>query len=36
MTTMAINDQIMNALPMPVLTVGQEHRIVHANAAPRC
>ena len=24
---------IMNALPLPVLTVGPEHRIVHANAA---
>ena len=23
----------MNALPLPVLTVGPEHRIVHANAA---
>jgi len=30
---MAINDLIMNALPLPVLTVGSEHRVVHANAA---
>jgi len=33
MTMVAINDLIMNALPIPVLTVGPEHRIVHANAA---
>ncbi|SCY82617.1 two-component system sensor histidine kinase NtrB [Microvirga guangxiensis] len=31
--TVAINDLIMNALPLPVLTIGEEHRIVHANAA---
>lgn len=28
-----INDLIMNALPLPVLTIGTENRIVHANAA---
>lgn len=28
-----INDLIMNALPLPVLTIGPEHRIVHANTA---
>jgi two-component system nitrogen regulation sensor histidine kinase GlnL len=26
-------DQIMNALPLPVLTIGEEGRIVHANSA---
>jgi len=31
--TVAINDLIVNALPLPVLTIGDEHRIVHANAA---
>jgi len=31
--TVAINDLIMNALPLPVLTIGQEYSIVHANAA---
>jgi two-component system nitrogen regulation sensor histidine kinase GlnL len=30
---MGINDLIMNALPLPVMTVGAEHRIVHANTA---
>ncbi|WP_201860107.1 two-component system sensor histidine kinase NtrB [Microvirga soli] len=33
MTALPINDLVMNALPIPVLTVGPEHRIVHANAA---
>jgi len=33
MTAPPINDLIMNALPIPVLTVGAEHRIIHANAA---
>lgn len=28
-----INDLIMNALPLPVLTIGAENSIVHANAA---
>ncbi|MET0746114.1 MAG: ATP-binding protein [Microvirga sp.] len=28
-----VNDLIVNALPLPVLTVGPEGRIVHANAA---
>lgn len=28
-----LNDLIMNALPIPILTVGPEHRIVHANSA---
>ncbi|WP_445500789.1 two-component system sensor histidine kinase NtrB [Microvirga sp. G4-2] len=31
--TVAINDLIMNALPLPVLTIGREHSIAHANAA---
>jgi two-component system nitrogen regulation sensor histidine kinase GlnL len=30
---MGINDRIMNALPLPVLTIGSEHRVMHANAA---
>jgi two-component system nitrogen regulation sensor histidine kinase GlnL len=30
---MGINDLIMNALPLPVLTIGPEHRVLHANAA---
>lgn len=28
-----INDLVMNALPLPVLTIGAENRIVHGNAA---
>jgi two-component system, NtrC family, nitrogen regulation sensor histidine kinase GlnL len=31
--TIGINDLIMNALPLPVLTVGSEHRVMHANVA---
>lgn len=31
--TVPINDLIMNALPLPVLTIGDEHRIIHANTA---
>ncbi len=31
--TSGINDLVMNALPLPVITVGSEHRILHANAA---
>lgn len=31
--TLAINDLIVNALPLPVLTIGDEHSIIHANAA---
>ncbi|MBF9232586.1 two-component system sensor histidine kinase NtrB [Microvirga alba] len=31
--TLGINDLIMNALPLPVLTVGAEQRVMHANAA---
>ncbi|GEO16863.1 two-component system sensor histidine kinase NtrB [Microvirga aerophila] len=30
---MGINDLIMNALPLPVLTIGPEQRVLHANAA---
>jgi two-component system, NtrC family, nitrogen regulation sensor histidine kinase GlnL len=30
---LGINDLIMNALPLPVLTIGPEHRVLHANAA---
>jgi two-component system nitrogen regulation sensor histidine kinase GlnL len=30
---MGINDLIMNALPLPVLTIGSEQRVIHANAA---
>src|SRR6478736_9299045 len=33
MTITGMNDLIMNALPIPILTVGPEHRIMHANAA---
>jgi two-component system nitrogen regulation sensor histidine kinase GlnL len=29
----SINDLIINTLPLPILTIGPEHRIVHANAA---
>ncbi|MBM6595721.1 two-component system sensor histidine kinase NtrB [Microvirga pudoricolor] len=29
----SVNDLIVNALPLPVLTIGPEGRIVHANAA---
>jgi two-component system nitrogen regulation sensor histidine kinase GlnL len=29
----SINDLIVNALPLPVLTIGPEGRVVHANAA---
>jgi len=28
-----LNDLVMNALPLPVLTIGPEHRVLHANAA---
>ena len=28
-----LNDLVMNALPLPVLTVGPEQRVLHANAA---
>jgi two-component system nitrogen regulation sensor histidine kinase GlnL len=28
-----LNDLVMNALPLPVLTVGAQHRVLHANAA---
>ncbi len=28
-----LNDLVMNALPLPVLTIGTEHRVLHANAA---
>lgn len=28
-----MNDLIMNALPLPVLTIGKEQRVIHANAA---
>jgi two-component system nitrogen regulation sensor histidine kinase GlnL len=31
--TTGINDLIMNALPLPVLTIGSDCRIVHANSA---
>jgi two-component system nitrogen regulation sensor histidine kinase GlnL len=31
--TIAINDLIMNALPLPVLTVGPGQQVTHANAA---
>jgi two-component system nitrogen regulation sensor histidine kinase GlnL len=31
--TMGMNDLIVNALPLPVLTIGQDHKIVHGNAA---
>ncbi len=31
--SVAINDLIMNALPLPVLTIGREHGIIHANTA---
>jgi two-component system nitrogen regulation sensor histidine kinase GlnL len=31
--TIAINDLIMNALPLPVLTIGPEQQVTHANAA---
>ncbi|NIX77475.1 two-component system sensor histidine kinase NtrB [Microvirga terricola] len=31
--TAGINDLIMNALPLPVLTIGEGHRVMHANAA---
>jgi two-component system nitrogen regulation sensor histidine kinase GlnL len=31
--TIAINDLIMNALPLPVLTIGPEQQVSHANAA---
>ncbi|MCB5177354.1 MULTISPECIES: two-component system sensor histidine kinase NtrB [Microvirga] len=31
--TIAMNDLIMNALPLPVLTIGPEQRVLHANAA---
>jgi two-component system nitrogen regulation sensor histidine kinase GlnL len=29
----SVNDLIVNALPLPVLTIGPEDKVVHANAA---
>src|SRR3712207_6925808 len=29
----SLNDLVMNALPIPILTIGPEHRILHGNAA---
>jgi two-component system nitrogen regulation sensor histidine kinase GlnL len=31
--TITMNDLIVNALPLPVLIIGRDHRIVHGNAA---
>jgi two-component system, NtrC family, nitrogen regulation sensor histidine kinase GlnL len=31
--TAGLNDLIMNALPLPVLTIGSGHQVMHANAA---